>query len=37
MTEDIKQKYMQYKNRTFSSAFHSFTVDLCLHFDPEER
>ncbi|RWS01430.1 STE20-related kinase adapter protein alpha-like protein, partial [Dinothrombium tinctorium] len=37
MSEDEKIKYEKFRKRRFSSAFHSFTVELCLSSDPDKR
>lgn len=33
----ILEKYNLYRNRTFSSSFHTFTINRCLHFDTSSR
>ncbi|OTF76341.1 STE20-related kinase adapter protein alpha-like protein [Euroglyphus maynei] len=34
---EVQEKYNLYKNRTFSSHFHMFTIDNCLNFDSSSR
>nr|XP_046914682.1 STE20-related kinase adapter protein alpha-like [Dermatophagoides farinae] len=34
---EVKEKYNLYKNRTFSSYFHMFTIEHCLNFDSSLR
>ncbi|XP_053212885.1 histone-lysine N-methyltransferase SETMAR-like [Panonychus citri] len=37
LNEEERLRYEAYRNRRFSSHFHTFTVDLCLHHDPYKR
>lgn len=32
-----KQRYQQYDKRQFTSAFHDFTTNCCLHIEPSNR
>ena len=37
LTPDVREKYNLYRGRTFSSSFHKFTKENCLHFDSYSR